>query len=32
LDCVKNYLFAVGYEEGEIGVYDIGKAGKVDYV
>ena len=29
LDSVKNYLFAIGFEEGEIAVYDIGKPGKV---
>lgn len=28
LDSTRNYLFAVGYEEGEIYVYDIEKPGK----
>jgi hypothetical protein len=26
-DSVRNYLFAIGQEDGEIAVYDIGKPG-----
>lgn len=29
LDSIKNYLFAIGFEEGEVAIYDIGKPGKV---
>jgi hypothetical protein len=28
-DDVRNYLFAIGLEDGEIAVYDIGKPGMV---
>ena len=27
IDEKSNYLFAVGFEDGEISIYDIGKAG-----